>query len=385
MLKTQNAISNLQAKLHGGRSNYSNISPQLTSSLISEKTLVSRLPVSQLSRSNSLNYRLRRKDQSGDSSPLRSPGPYVVTGSSGVPSSTRLLLNSASRSLDSDPHKQRDSNMNSPTSDKGLLSHSSDDKTLSNRPSDDTVYRKTHTRHKSFDGRNIKDYIKPDLNNANVQVNLKTVLKSQAIEAQNFSPRGIDQSRHLGDGKRGNHQRNFSDTDKVLRRIHSPTNIAFGTSIKRSSSFSTVNKNNNYLETGRVTSRPAIGTESIVYKDVDYLSDESENMNYKKTILNRNSDLKSKAPSNSPKCPNTPEMQRKFGPGLVRNSVRVTNRERTLNTRMSEPPMSKEDKLKPSNHQSRKLSDTTRQAVMNRLTKSRSSTREFQPKNQEKG
>lgn len=383
LVKTQNAITNLQAKLQSSRTNnFSNIPSQLTSSLISEKTAVSRLPVSQLSRSNSLNYRLRRKDNSGDSSPLRSPGHYVITGSSKVPE--RILLTSTSRSLDTERRKL-DSNMNSPSSERGLLSNSSDDKTLSNRPPYDveailSPHRKTHARHRSFEGKN--EFFGTDFNNANQTVCLKTVLKNNALEAK--YPK-IDQTRCQGDKK--SHQRVFSDGRKS-------STVAFGTSIKRSSSFNTVNKNNNYLDPGRVISRRSSG-HSQEYKD-DYLSDESDtgsfdksqDLRYKRPLHRPridSPDLKSIAPANSPRCPNTPEMQRKFGPGLVRNSVRVTNKERVMNTRMSEPPIGREERSKPTNHQSRRISEPTRQAVMNRLTKSRSSTREFQPKNQEKG
>ncbi|XP_049882046.1 uncharacterized protein LOC126378027 isoform X2 [Pectinophora gossypiella] len=383
LLKTQNAITNLQAKLQSSRtSNFTTIPSQLTSSLISEKTAASRLPVSQLSRSNSLNYRLRRKD-ANDSSPLRSPGHYVITGSTKVPEGTKILLNSASRSLDTERRRDsRDSNMNSPSSDKGLLSNSSDDKTLSNRPQYDvnailSSHRKTHARHKSFEGRNANDVFNFDCSNANETVCLKTVLKHNALESK--YPR-IDQMR-CQDTK--THQRVFSDGNKMLK--HTPP---FGCSIKRSSSFNTVNKNNNYLEPTKLISRRSSGHSE--YKE--YLSDESEtdydkDPRYKRPLHRGridSPDLKSIAPANSPRCPNTPELQRKFGPGLVRNSVRVTNKERAVNTRMSEPPVGR-DERKPVNHQSRKISEPTRQAVLNRLTKSRSSTRELQPKNQEKG
>ncbi|KAM3968874.1 uncharacterized protein ACR2FA_001655 isoform 1-T1 [Aphomia sociella] len=388
LLKTQNAITNLQAKLQSSRtSNFSNIPSQLTSSLISEKTAISRLPVSQLCRSNSLNYRLRRKDTSNDSSPLRSPGHYVITGSSKIPESTKILLNAASKSLDTERQKGRDSNMNSPSSDRGLLSNSSDDKTLSNKPAYDvdailSPHRKTHLRHKPLEARNTPECLVVDVNNANQTVSLKTVLKNNALDAK-YSR--IDQARCQGDKK---HQRVFSDGKK-------PGNVAFGSSIKRSSSFNTVNKNNNYLDPSRVVFRRSSG-HSEEYKD-DYLSDESDNgsfdksqeLRYKRTIHRGridSPDLKSIAPANSPRCPNTPEMQRKFGPGLIRNSGRLTNKDRTvINTRMSEPPVSRDERGKPTNHQSRRITEPTRQAVLNRLTKSRSSTREFQPKNQEKG
>jgi hypothetical protein len=388
-MKTQNAITNLQAKLHSSRTNnFSNIPSQLTSSLISEKTAASRLPVSQLSRSNSLNYRLRKKDTSSDNSPLRSPGHYVITGSMKLPESTRILLNTASRSLDTDKRKGYDSNMNSPSSDRGLLSNSSDDKTLSNRPQYDvesilSPHRKAHSRHKSFDARNSNEFLVNDACNANQTVCLKTVLKNNALEAGYTR---MDQTRCLGDAKK--HHRVFSDGNKQFK-----PQAPFGTSIRRSSSFNTVNRNNNYLDPVRNTRRPSNHSEE--YKD-DYLSDESDNASFHKSQEVRykravprgridSPDLKSIAPSNSPRCPNTPEMQRKFGPGLVRNSVRVTNKERGMNTRMSEPPMAKEDRPRPTSHQSRRISEPTRQAVLNRLTKSRSSTREFQPKTQEKG
>lgn len=375
LLKTQNAITNLQAKLQSSRTNnLSTIPPQLTSSLISEKTIVSRLPVAQLSRSNSLNYRLRRKDHSSDSSPLRSPGPYVITGSTKVPESTKILLNNASRSLED---RRRDSNMNSPSSDRGN-SHSSDEKTLSNRPPYDvdailSPHRKTHSRLRSFD-KNPTD-ISNDLQNANT-VCLKTVLKNNALEAQ-YHPR-IDQTRCQGDKK---HQRGSSDGIKPIYN-----NFAFGTSIKRSSSFNTVNRNNNFLE-GRLTRRSSGLSDE--YKDSDdsdgYDKSHSQECRYKRQGhrgRNDSPDLKSIAPANSPRCPNTPEPQRKFGPGLVRNSVRVTNKERVV-SRMSEPPVSREERKpqtdRQTGHQSRRISEPTRQAVLNRLTKSRSSTREVQP------
>ncbi|XP_053620965.1 uncharacterized protein LOC128681232 isoform X2 [Plodia interpunctella] len=384
LLKTQTAISNLQAKLQSSRTNnFSNIPSQLTSSLISEKTAISRLPVSQLSRSNSLNYRLRRKDNSTDSSPLRSPGHYVITGSAKVPEGTRILLNSASKSLDTE--RRRDSNMNSPNSERGLLSNSSDDKTLhhsihsSNKPNYDveailSPHRKTNARHKFLDAKN--EFFGTDFNNANESICLKTVLKNNAMDTK--YPR-IDQTCCQGDRT---HHRVYSDGRK-------PNSVAFGSSIKRSSSFNTVNKNNNYIDP-RLISRRSSG-QSEEYKD--YLSDDSDGsfdksqgLRYKRVYRGRldSPDLKSIAPANSPRCPNTPEMQRKFGPGLVRNSVRVTNKERGMNTRLSEPPIAREER-KPTNHQSRRISEPTRQAVFNRLTKSRSSTRELQPKNQEKG
>lgn len=353
--KTQNAITNLQAKLQSSRT-FSPIPPQLTSSLISEKT-ISRLPVSQLSRSNSLNYRLRRKDHSTDSSPLRSPGNYIITGSTKVPESTKILLNTASRSLED---RRRDSNMNSPCSDR-CQSHSSDDKTLSIRPPYDietilSPHRKTHSRHRSFDIKNTDINTFSDIHNANQSVCLKTVLKNNALELQS------NQSRCHNDRKHPRFEGKY----------------AFGTSIKRSSSFNTVNKNNNYIET-RLNRR---------YSEDN--SDESDNgydksERQKRQIRSRvdSPDLKSIAPANSPRCPNTPEPQRKFGPNLGRNSVRVT-KDRVVNSRMSEPPNSREERT--SGHQSRRISEPTRQAVLNRLTKSRSSTREVQqPKHLEKG
>ncbi|XP_068624372.1 uncharacterized protein [Battus philenor] len=383
LLKTQNAITNLQAKLQSSRTNnFSNIPSQLTSSLISEKTAVSRLPLSQLSRSNSLNYRLRRKDTSGDSSPLRSPGHYVITGSN-KPDSTKILLNTASRSLETD--RRPDSNMNSPSSDRGLCSNSSDDKTLSNKPH----YKPSphrHARHKVTETKHSSEY--NDMKNANPAVCLKAVLKSNALDAKLY-PR-IDQTRCQGDAKKS-HQRFYSDTSKQFKPVRPSNNAAFGVSIKRSSSFSTVNRNNNYID-ARITSRRSSGN-SEEYKD-DYLSDESDTPSYNKSQDLRfkrpghrgrigSPDLKSIAPANSPRCPNTPEMQRKFGPGLVRNTGRVGAKDRS--SRMSEPPLSKEERNKPSSHQSRRISDPTRQAVMSRLTKSRSSTRELQPKLQDKG
>ncbi|XP_075987944.1 uncharacterized protein LOC142984310 isoform X2 [Anticarsia gemmatalis] len=382
LLKTQNAITNLQAKLQSSRTNnFSSIPSQLTSSLISEKTAISRLPISQLSRSNSLNYRLRRKDHSTDSSPLRSPGHYVITGSSKVPESTKILLNSASRSLDTD--RRHDSNMNSPSSDKGLLSNSSDDKTLSNRPQYDveailSPHRKSHSRNRSIDGRNME---LSDVSNANPTVCLKNVLKNNAIESK--YPR-IDPTRCLGDKKV--HQRVSSDSIKFKS-----SNIGFGSSIKRSSSFNTVNKNNNYIDP-RITSRRSSG-HSEEYKDYSDESDngsydKSQDFRYKRQIINRgridSPDLKSIAPANSPRCPNTPEMQRKFGPGLVRNSVRVTNKER-LSPRVPEQPIVREERSKPTNHQSRRSAEP-RPTTLSRLTKSRSSTREVsQPKHLDKG
>lgn len=361
--RTQNAISNLQAKLNSSRtSNFTNIPSQLTSSLISEKSALSRLPVSQLSRSNSLNYRLRRKEH--DSSPLRSPGHYVITGT--LPLATTILINNASKSLDTDKRKELDSNMNSPPT----------ETTLTNVHAITSPYRNAHVRHRSFDAR-IKDSSQFDTNNFNSQVSLKTVLKNNALDGI-FPLRNIEPTRCYSDTR--NHQRVASD--EKIRRINSPTNVAFGTSMKRSSSYSTVNKNNNYLE--QKTPR------KLDYKDVDYLTDESDNtsldksedVKLKRSTLHRrieSPDLKSRVPSNSPRCPNTPEMQRKFGPGLMRNSVRP----RVMNTRMSEPPVSRDERKV--NHQSRRISEPTRQAVFNRLTKSRSSTREFQPKNHEKG
>ncbi|GBP06370.1 hypothetical protein EVAR_4527_1 [Eumeta japonica] len=382
LLKTQNAITNLQAKLQSSRTNnLTNIPSQLTSSLISEKTLVSRLPVSQLSRSNSLNYRLRRKDHSGENSPLRSPGHYVITGSTGLPASSRLVINTASRSLEAE--RRRDSNMNSPSSDRGLLSNSSDEKTLSSRPVYDvnailSPHRKAHARHKSFDGKSPKEYFALEPNSKTVS--LKTVLKNNALDAQNHSPRNIDQMKFHGDAKRTNHQRGLSDVTSKQKNLYQ----SFGNSIKRSSSFNTVNKNNNYLDSARIPhSRRSSDHSEIAYKDLDYLSDESDNGSYDKSQETRykrptnrgridSPDLKSIAPSNSPRCPNTPEMQRKFGPNLTRNALRAPN------SRLIEQP-------KPSTHQSRRIAEPNRQAIFTRLTKSRSSTREFQPKNAEKG
>ncbi|CAH0697708.1 unnamed protein product [Spodoptera exigua] len=377
--KTQNAITNLQAKLQSSRTNnFSSIPSALTSSLISEKTAISRLPISQLSRSNSLNYRLRRKDHSNDSSPLRSPGHYVITGSTKVPESTKILLNSASRSLDTD--KRHDLNMNSPSSDRGLLSNSSDDKTLSNRPPYDveailSPHRKTHSRNRAFESQTH------DVSNANPAVCLKTVLKNNALDSK--YPR-IEPTRCQGDKKC--HQRVLSDGLK-----YKPNNIGFGSSIKRSSSFNTVNKNNNYIDP-RITSRRSSG-HSEEYKDYSDESDngsydKSQECRYKRQVINRgridSPDLKSVAPANSPRrCPNTPEMHRKFGPGLVRNSVRVTNKER-LSPRVSEQPIVREERVKPTNHQSRRSAEP-RQTTMARLTKSRSSTREVQPKHLDKG
>ncbi|KAH9634851.1 hypothetical protein HF086_016130 [Spodoptera exigua] len=353
--KTQNAITNLQAKLQSSRTNnFSSIPSALTSSLISEKTAISRLPISQLSRSNSLNYRLRRKDHSNDSSPLRSPGHYVITGSTKVPESTKILLNSASRSLDTD--KRHDLNMNSPSSDRGLLSNSSDDKTLSNRPPYDveailSPHRKTHSRNRTFESQTH------DVSNANPAVCLKTVLKNNALDSK--YPR-IEPTRCQGDKKC--HQRVLSDGLK-----YKPNNI-------------------------ELPSRRSSG-HSEEYKDYSDESDngsydKSQECRYKRQVINRgridSPDLKSVAPANSPRrCPNTPEMHRKFGPGLVRNSVRVTNKER-LSPRVSEQPIVREERVKPTNHQSRRSAEP-RQTTMARLTKSRSSTREVQPKHLDKG
>ncbi|XP_013145611.1 PREDICTED: uncharacterized protein LOC106108862 [Papilio polytes] len=360
LLKTQNAITNLQAKLQSSRTNnFSNIPSQLTSSLISEKTAVSRVPLSQLSRSNSLNYRLRRKDNSNDSSPLRSPGHYVITGSNKT--NTKVLLNTASRSLDTD--RRHDSNMNSPSSDRGLCSNSSEDKTISNKPQ-----YKTSPRYRQ------KIEVKP----ITEAVCLKAVLKNNAIDSKLY-PR-IDQTRYQGDAKKS-HQRVYSDSKQ-----YKPVQNAFGVSIRRSSSFNTVNRNNNHVD-ARIKSRRSSG-HSEDYKDY-CISDESDtgsfdksqDVRFKRTHRGRidSPDLKSTVPTNSPRCPNTPEMQRKFGPGLIRNAGRPKDR-----SRMSEPPVSKEERTKPVNHQSRRISDPTRQAVLSRLTKSRSSTRELQPKVQEK-
>lgn len=381
LLKTQNAITNLQAKLQSSRTNnFSNIPSQLTSSLISEKTAISRLPISQLSRSNSLNYRLRRKDHTNETNPLRSPGHYVIIGSAKLPESSKILLKSVTRSLDTD--RRHDSNMNSPSSERGLLSNSSADKTLSNRPQYDveailSPHRNTHSRTRSIDIRNTDH----DITNANPTVSLKTVLKHNALESK--YPR-IDQTRCQGDKK--SHQRVLSDSLKFKSN-----NIGFGSSIKRSSSFNTVNKNNNYLDP-RITSRRSSG-HSEEYKDYSDESDngsydKSQDCRYKRQIVNRgridSPDLKSIAPANSPRCPNTPEMQRKFGPGLVRNSVRVTNKER-ISPRVSEKPVVREERTKPANHQSRRSAEP-RPTTLNRLTKSRSSTREMsQPKNLDKG
>lgn len=198
--------------------------------------------------------------------------------------------------------------MNSPTSDRGQ-SNSSDDKTLSNRPPYDanaisSPHRKTHTRHKTFDGRNPIEAFTSDVHNANTTVCLKTVLKNNALESQYH----IDQSRYQGDKK---HQRVLSDSKPYK------TCVAFGSSIKRSSSFNTVNKNNNFLD-ARLTRRSSGQSE-------EYNSDESDNGlydqsqdGYKRQINRRlnSPDVKSIAPANSPRCPCTPEMQRKFGPGL---------------------------------------------------------------------
>ncbi|CAH2062013.1 unnamed protein product, partial [Iphiclides podalirius] len=383
LLKTQNAITNLQAKLQSSRANnFSNIPSQLTSSLISEKTAVSRLPLSQLSRSNSLNYRLRRKDHSGDGSPLRSPGHYVITGS--TKTGAAKALPTTSRSLDTD--RRHDSNMNSPTSDRGLCSNSSDDRTLSNKPQyRSPQHRPTHpTRHKSHETKQPNPLAE---SNSSQAVCLKAVLKSNAIDAK-LHPR-IEQTRYHGDGRK-THQRVFSDNAKQFRPVPTGNSAAFGVSIKRSSSFNTVNRNNNYIEVSRIKSRRSSGHSE--YKE-DYLSDESDNGSFDKsqdvrfkraTLRGRidSPDLKSVAPANSPRCPNTPEMQRKFGPGLVRN----TGHTRERHSRMSEPPASREERAKTANHQSRRTSDPTRQAALSRLTKSRSSTREVQPPRvQEKG
>ncbi|XP_028027497.1 uncharacterized protein LOC114241004 [Bombyx mandarina] len=359
LLKTQNAISNLQAKLQSSRtSNFSSIPSQLTTSMISEKTAISRLPISQLSRSNSLNYRLRKKDNSGDSSPLRSPGHYVITGSTKIPETTQILLNNASRSLETD-RKKYDSNMNSPSSDRGgLLSTSSDDKTLSNRYDVEAILspHRKHARHKSADVRHSER----NLDNAS-QMRLKNTLRNNVPEENS---QRIDQIRCQGNAK-------------VRPDITS--------TIRRSSSFNTVNKNNNYIETRHNYRRPSGQSEEC------NCSDDSDNVSlgkckdYKYKMLRGRLDsaeLKSAVPANSPKCPNTPEMQRKFGHGLVRNSVRVTTKERGSVPR-SEPL--RDERNKPIGHQSRRISEPTRQAMISRLTKSRSSTREVQLKTQEKG
>ncbi|XP_050674735.1 uncharacterized protein LOC126972164 isoform X2 [Leptidea sinapis] len=364
LLKTQNAITNLQAKLHSSRNNIS-IPSQLTSSLLSEKTLVSRLPISQLSRSNSLNYRLRKKDTSADSSPLRSPGHYVITGSTKYSEASKNLQNTVSRSLET--QRRKDSNMNSPVSDRGLLSNSSDDKTLSNRTNEPILLRKTHTRNRSFDNR-IQNEIFNDISNANQTVCLKTVLKNSLDTTYR-----IDQMRNHGDRR----------TLNKSKPAYNSNNAAFGVSIKRSSSFNTVNKNNNLDP--RLLSRRSSGLSEYNSDESDTVSlEKSQELRQKKLHRGRidSPDLKSVVPVNSPRCPNTPEMQRKFGPGLVRSSVRAANKDRVLNTRMSEPPVGKEERLKPTNHQSRRVAEPTRQAVVNRLSRTRSSTRE--PQKQEK-
>ncbi|KPJ02025.1 hypothetical protein RR46_01446 [Papilio xuthus] len=256
--------------------------------------------------------------------------------------------------------------MNSPSSDRGLCSNSSDDKTISNKPQ-----YKTSPRYRQ------KVEVKQ---NTNETVCLKVVLKNNAIDSKLY-PR-IDQSRYQDTKK--SHQRIYSDSNKQYK----PVQNAFGVSIRRSSSFNTVNRNNNYIDAGRIKSRRSSG-HSEDYKDY-CISDESDtgsfnksqDIRFRRTHRGRieSPDLKSIAPANSPRCPNTPEMQRKFGPGLVRNAGRqIKDR-----SRMSEPPVSKEERTKPVNHQSRRIADPTRQAVLSRLTKSRSSTRELQPKVQEK-
>ncbi|VVC95695.1 unnamed protein product, partial [Leptidea sinapis] len=334
--------------------------------LLSEKTLVSRLPISQLSRSNSLNYRLRKKDTSADSSPLRSPGHYVITGSTKYSEASKNLQNTVSRSLET--QRRKDSNMNSPVSDRGLLSNSSDDKTLSNRTNEPILLRKTHTRNRSFDNR-IQNEIFNDISNANQTVCLKTVLKNSLDTTYR-----IDQMRNHGDRR----------TPNKSKPAYNSNNAAFGVSIKRSSSFNTVNKNNN-LDPRFLESRRSSGLSEYNSDESDTVSlEKSQELRQKKLHRGRidSPDLKSVVPVNSPRCPNTPEMQRKFGPGLVRSSVRAANKDRVLNTRMSEPPVGKEERSKPTNHQSRRVAEPTRQAVVNRLSRTRSSTRE--PQKQEK-
>lgn len=299
---------------------------------------------------------MRRKVNSTDSSPLRSPGNYVVIGSTKF-GETKKLLDTASKSLEHDPRKL----VKSPVSDKDL-SNSSDDRTLSYKPPLKQTPKK-HSRHSSFDGRNPAQYFNTDLNNSTIS--LKNVLRNNA---ENYYSR-IDPSNTVTNR---NHPRVQSDGKH--KNVYTPNNL---TSIKRSSSFNTVTKYP-YLDYRRQN-------DTIDYPSDDSDTEKTIDYQYQNRKRIDSPEFKNNTLVKTSKCPNTPEMKRKFGTGLARCSVRVTNKERALNSRSSEPPMASEARNTPANHQSRMISDTTRQSVFNRLTKSKSSTREAQPKLQEKG
>lgn len=478
---TQSVISNLQAKLQNAKSTpLSNL--DLSQNSFHDKFNLSKLPVSQLNRSNSLNYRLYRKTNSAESSPLRNPGNYLVTGTLGLPSAARYLLSNlgASKSLDTDPNMSPNGGNFSPLYSKynrANYKKSSVNNMENNFTSNLIGGRRAHSRHHSFDGRNAQspDQL-DDFNNANMtqSLNLKCNTKNVFNDFEgrsNLHRSSASGQRHLIDQTARNvlspsnqrlhnvklsHHRGLSDTyatqNKSNNTSHSQNpRIASklenqSSPIRRSSSFNVVNKNNNIYDSNmkhamgspvpRISSagkprnychrqQDRLMQTSCDFSvrnntpEVDCMSEDSDNLSTggfysdydRRSMRKTGNDLlvgarcnrafelrraRLESPdarphlNNSPKCPSTPEMKRKFPTEPVKRPARSQSRDSRstgpvgrIDVRPDVCQVSVSDANK--NQKGRKISDITRHNISNRLTRSTSAAKDLTPKSNEKG
>lgn len=336
LASTQSVISNLQAKLQKGNNNKS--SPHADNSTVNRGEYnnhlhnisptdkcnnFTKLPVSQLSRSNSLNYRLHRRNNntcdSSETSPLRNPGRYFITGNQSAAANTRLLLSNlgASKSLDTDTGLIK-SDQSSPVH---RYNRTRGPDVVTGRLEVSESVRnadRTHVRNRSFDARNTRDFI-DTLHN--VMGYYKTAnIMTQSLNAEydkkhdtNTRGRNIDQiiarntlpsNNKVLNALRSNHTRGGSDTaSQINTKLHNKhinaanTTAISNSPIRRSSSFNVVNKNNNVYSNNDVKNNPmgspiARNTRSNKNfsqinndlqarnntPEVDYLSEDSDNI-----------------------------------------------------------------------------------------------------------
>lgn len=463
---TQNVISSLQAKLQNAKSTpLSNL--EISQNLFQEKLNSSKLPVSQLNRSNSLNYRLYRKNYSAENSPLRNPGNYLVTGTHGLPSATRLLLSNlgTSKSLDTDPNLSPNGGY-VPSHKKSLVNN--EDVLVGRLHIENVGGNRPHLRHNSFDGRNVHEYfndpdqLEDDFNNANMtqSLNLKCNTNNVFDDSGDRTHRKSSSGqKHLIDSTARNvlspsnqrlntvkfsHHRGLSDTyathsshnmPNKSQRI-TPKQDSQGSPIRRSSSFNVVNKNNNIYSLGSPVARVSSAGKSrnLCHRpqdrlmqtscefaarnntpEIDCMSEDSDNLStggfysdydrrsmrktgndllagarYNRAFVLRRARLESPDArvqhNNSPRCPSTPEMKRKFPTEQTKRPARSQSRDSR-----SIGPVGRMTDVRPDvcqvsvsntnkNQKNKKMSDTSKQNVLSRLTRSTSVAKELTPK-----
>lgn len=452
---TQNVISSLQAKLQNAKS-----SPlaSMDHNIFHDK--LSKLPVSQLSRSNSLNYRLYRKTNSAENSPLRNPGNYLITGNYGMSSAHKLLLANlgASKSLDTESNLSPSyGGCYSPTLSSKLAKNNEEmlnrlriEDLLKKQRSDHDLSRfngRSHSRHHSYDDRKLQD----DFNNANMtqslnlQSNTKNIFEesndrraAHRTSINNINgQRMIDQTRNVLSPSNQrlqniklSHHRGFSDTLKNIQNHNVKQQDTQSSPIRRSSSFNVVNKNNVAMGSpiSRISlsgkTRSKMQTSCHNTPEVDCLSEDSDNIStsgfysdYEKRARKSNinellvgarcnrafalrrarlesPDARSQQniSQSSPRCPGTPEMKRKFSNDLGKKPARTHSRD----SRSIGPSVGRVSDVRPDvcqvqvsninpNPKNKKITETVKQSITNRLTRSSSTAKDFLPKSNEKG